>query len=244
MKSQDSGVFLIRIANERGEPRLTPKLLGELKAGLERARSHSLVALAGPDTASFCEGMDLNAFAGGAASPEEASRSYAALCEALASFPRPIVALVGKGAAMGGGAGIAACCDVVIAGAGARFGLPEAAVGLIPAVALPWIARRIGVQRATVLAIGAKVLEAQEAAAWGLVDILSDDPEKALEGVAKRIARMDARAVAEIRAMALRLSPPYADREAMDAFARLAASPETRARVARFLAGGTPWEEK
>jgi hypothetical protein len=44
--------------------------------------------------------------------------------------------------------------------------------------------------------------------------------------------------------MAQRLSPPYKDREAMEAFVALAASPETRARVARFLAGGTPWEEK
>lgn len=93
--------------------------------------------------------------------------------EALANFPRPTIAVV-RGAAYGGAVGLAACCDIVIATGNARFCLSEARLGLLPAVIMPYLARRMLPGHLRQAALTSRVINAVEAQASGLVDVVAD----------------------------------------------------------------------
>src|SRR5205814_4751005 len=110
----------------------------------------------------------------------------------------PVFALV-DGPALGGGLGVAASADVVLATRRAVFGLPEALIGLIPVFALPPVAARAGIARARLLAMGGPTLNADEALRIGLVDEVVDDLEAATARYAARLARMDARSIGAVK---------------------------------------------
>lgn len=75
-----------------------------------------------------------------------------------------------QGPALGGGAELAAFCDLVIAAAEATFGVPETRVGVFPPIAVLHFPRRVGPARALQLILSGEVLPASEAARIGLVD--------------------------------------------------------------------------
>ena len=131
----------------------------------------------------FCAGGDFAKFRQLIATPlppdgldpiASANRAFGALLEALASLEVPTVAVV-EGAAMGGGVGLAAVCDFVLAAAGARFATPEVTLGLPPAQIAPFVARRLGEAKAKRLLLTGETLEAAAAQALGLVDAIAAD---------------------------------------------------------------------
>ena len=149
-------------------------LVAELTAALdglaqdERARVVVLSAQ-GP---SFSAGADLNwmkAMAG-YSHPEnlEDARRLARLMRALNDLPKPTVALV-QGPAYGGGVGLVACCDIVIAVEEAKFCLSEVKLGLIPAVISPYVVSTIGEAAARRYFLTAEAFSAWEAQRLGLV---------------------------------------------------------------------------
>ena len=76
---------------------------------------------------------------------------------------------------MGGGAGLACAADLSIGVAGARFGFPEAAIGLVPGQILPFVAARIGVPAARRLMLTGERIDGTEAHRIGLLDYLVQD---------------------------------------------------------------------
>lgn len=88
---------------------------------------------------------------------------------AFAELPMPVVARV-HGAALGGGAGLLAVSDIVVAADDAKFGFTEARLGILPAVISPYVVGRIGSTAARRLFLGAQRIDAQEAHRIGLVD--------------------------------------------------------------------------
>ena len=88
--------------------------------------------------------------------------------DSILNFPRPTIAIV-KGAAYGGAVGITACCDYAVALDNARFSLSEVRIGLIPAVIMPYLAKKISHQALRRLALSGRVFSAQEAINYGLV---------------------------------------------------------------------------
>jgi methylglutaconyl-CoA hydratase len=76
------------------------------------------------------------------------ARALARLMQTLNELPMPTVARV-NGAALGGGAGLVACCDIAIASEAASFGTTEARLGIIPAEIIDGTAQRIARLRAT-----------------------------------------------------------------------------------------------
>jgi polyketide biosynthesis enoyl-CoA hydratase PksH len=199
------------------------------RLGAELDGPGDVVVLVGGDGV-FCEGLGLD---GDLPDP----LPFARLLARIAAEPRPVVAVV-DGAALGGGCALAAAADLVLATPRATFGLPEVLWGLIPAAALPVVARRVGGVRARLLGLGIPALEADEAVRWGLADAVIPD-EAGAQRHLKRLRRGDPRAVAALKALTGRLGEADYLEEAARRFAALAASSETQARLGRAV----PWAE-
>ncbi len=180
----------------------------------------------------FCTGMEL----------EESGQA----ADGMAAFVRCLLALrLGPpavawvdGAARGGGLGLAAACDVVVAGPGASFSLPEALWGLIPGAIAPLLAERLSPQKLRRLALTAESLDAQQAQELGLVDLLAEKPAAA-ERQLRALQRVEAGA-AQLLAVDDGLEGAIR-RGAHQSLQRLEL-PEPRRRIAAWLDGEVPWQ--
>jgi isohexenylglutaconyl-CoA hydratase len=151
----------------------------------------------------FCAGGDFASFQALLATPAAAgapdpiahnNRGFGRLLTRLADLPVPTIAVV-AGAAAGGGTGLAAACDIVLAHTSATFATPETTLGFPPAQIAPFVAARIGRQRAARLLCEGRRLDAQEAVASGLADRVVDDADLALLEQLKRLDRTEPAAV-------------------------------------------------
>ncbi len=95
----------------------------------------------------------------------------ARMLKALHDVPALTCAIV-EGAAMGGGAGIVAACDMAVAVEGARFAFAEVKLGLIPATIAPYVIEAVGARRARQLFLTANIFDADYAAHAGLIDMV------------------------------------------------------------------------
>jgi methylglutaconyl-CoA hydratase len=114
------------------------------------------------------------------------ARSMAAMFQALDTLPIPLVGRI-HGAALGGGAGLAAVCDIVIASDTAQFGFTEAKLGILPAVISPFTVAKIGASAARELFLTAARFDAARAREIGLVHAVC--PESDLDSTVDRYAR-------------------------------------------------------
>lgn len=108
----------------------------------------------------------------------------------IQGMKKPVIAAV-NGYALGGGLELALACDFILAAESARLGLPEVTLGVLPGFGgTQTLARAIGPARAKELIFTGRVLTAQEALGWGLVNAVCPDMElmdRAME-VARKIA--------------------------------------------------------
>jgi methylglutaconyl-CoA hydratase len=127
---------------------------------------------------SFCAGADLGWMAKAVAYNREENRrdaeDLARMLETLDVLPVPLLARV-HGAALGGGAGLAAVCDIVIAADSATFGFTEAKLGIIPAVISPYVVHKIGPSAARELFLTGARFSAKRARRIGLVHKVVDE---------------------------------------------------------------------
>lgn len=96
------------------------------------------------------------------------AEAMAAMFRAIDRCPKPVVARV-QGAALGGGVGLCAVADVVVAADDAIFGFTEVKLGILPAVISPFVLSKIGVSHARALFLTGERFDARRAAAIGLV---------------------------------------------------------------------------
>ena len=152
------------------------------------------VILAG-DGPSFCAGADIAwmraAMALDVEGNEQDAMAMADMFETLDTCPVPVIARV-QGAALGGGMGLCAVADFVVAEAGARFGFTETRLGILPAVIAPFVIAKIGETHARALFPGGRRFDAVRAQRIGLV-------HKVVEGDAALDAAVDA-AIADVLA--------------------------------------------
>lgn len=208
-----------------------PDRLNALDAALTRALLAALKEAAADPTAravlltgegrAFCAGADTGEMAALTPANEALIAERAALTRdvhaLLAAMPKPVVAAA-RGAAVGGGAGLAIACDMVVAGSDLRFGYPELRHGLVPALVMTGLQRHLGAKRAFELVSLGALLGAEEALALGLVNrVVEPDAVRgaALE-IAEAWAAAPAEAMAATKALFRRVADlPYAD--ALDA---------------------------
>lgn len=126
----------------------------------------------------FCAGADINMMRdAGANTPEENRRDSERLdrlFHGLWSHPCFTIGAV-QGVALGGGAGLVACCDYVAATANVRIALSEGKLGILPAVIGPYVYRRLGSATFRRLAMQASRVEADEALRIGFVECVVDN---------------------------------------------------------------------
>ena len=99
----------------------------------------------------------------------EDSLKLAELFFLMYSLPKPIVARV-NGAAIGGGAGLVAVCDIAIAAESAKFSLSEVKLGLVPACISPYVVRKVGEGKCREFFLTGERLTAKRALEAGLVN--------------------------------------------------------------------------
>lgn len=135
---------------------------------------------------SFSAGADLNWMrrtAEHSAAENRADALRAAhLMRALDQLPKPTIARV-HGAALGGGVGLVACCDIAVAADPAMFGLSEVRLGIVPAVISPYVVAAIGSRNARRYFLTGERFTADEARHIGLVHevVASGDLDAAIE---------------------------------------------------------------
>jgi methylglutaconyl-CoA hydratase len=151
-------------------------LIAELRAvfdGFDREGPMALrvVVLAG-EGPSFCAGADISWMRAAMSLDREANEqdamALADMLEAIDTCPVPVVARV-HGAALGGGMGLCAVSDIVIAESGTRFGFTETRLGILPAVIGPFVIAKIGESHARALFPGGRRFDAVRAQRIGLV---------------------------------------------------------------------------
>lgn len=103
------------------------------------------------------------------------SQGLAELMHTIYTLKKPTVAVV-QGAAFGGGVGLVACCDIVVASERASFCLSEVKLGLIPAVISPYVVKAIGERQAQRYFLTAERFKAPQAKEYGLVhEVVAED---------------------------------------------------------------------
>lgn len=153
--------------------------------------------------------------------------------------PKPVIGKI-HGAALGGGAGLAAVCDIVIASADAVFGFTEVKLGIIPAVISPFVLAKIGTSHARALFVTGERFEAKRALHIGLVHevVVADTLDVCIERIVNEILSAGPSAVAAAKALIPHVSATSYD-DTLDltaqAIAKQRTSPEGQEGLRAFL---------
>ena len=159
----------------------------------------------------FCAGADLNEFSSLTPDQPEAVLERAALTARLQTrmqqLPVPVVSAV-RGAAVGGGAGLAIGADLVVAGSDLKFGYPELKHSIVPALVMTGLVRHLGRKLAFELVSTGRLLTASEALSYGLVNQVVEPAEivPAALSVAQRWASVEPRALAAAKDLFYRVA--------------------------------------
>jgi methylglutaconyl-CoA hydratase len=150
------------------------RLAAALRASFEELGADPavrVVVLAGAGTA-FCAGGDVNWMRAGGRLPKEQNledaKGFVSAYAAIDRCPKPVVARV-QGAAYGGGAGLVAVADIVVAAAGTQFSFPEVKLGIVPAAISPYVVSKIGWSWARRWFLSGEKFDADTALRLGLV---------------------------------------------------------------------------
>lgn len=158
---------------------------------------------------------------------------------AIDRCPKPVIGRI-HGAALGGGAGLAAVCDTVIASSDAVFGFTEVKLGIIPAVISPFVLAKIGVSHARALFLSGERFDAKRAHHIGLVHevVVADTLDVCIERVVNEILSAGPEAVAAAKSLvSVVREASYAESRDLtaEAIAKQRTSPEGQEGLRAFL---------
>ncbi len=169
-------VAVIALNRPEAKNALNSELLGSLLSHLEDLRLDQTVGaivITGRGGV-FCAGADLKEAAQAMSDSDfwggyDRTNLSLRLHQWLPKFPKPVIAAV-NGYAVAGGCGVAMSCDLVVAGADAKFGYPEVKRGLVAAMVLVRLTRLMGQRQALELLLTGRTIGAEEALSLGLVN--------------------------------------------------------------------------
>jgi methylglutaconyl-CoA hydratase len=126
-----------------------------------------------------------------------------AMLDAIDGCPAPVVARV-QGHALGGGCGLVACCDIVIAEPSAQFAFSEVKLGIVPAVISPFALAKIGASAARRYFVTGERFSADVALRIGLVHEVADDLDAAADAALRELLSAGPEAARAAKALARR----------------------------------------
>lgn len=196
VKKEDNGVCHLSLNRPELHNAFNDEFISELTNFLKELKKDTscrLLVLKG-EGKSFCAGADLNWMKAMKDYSDEEnyqdSVRLANLFEELNSMPMPVMASV-AGATLGGGTGLVANCDFVIASSEAKFGFTEVGLGLVPAVISPFVMAKIGESYARAYFLSGERFGANEAMKMQLVHkvVKADDLKEATDKQIERFLR-------------------------------------------------------
>jgi len=186
--AHEGGVVTVTLHNPARKNAIGPAMVNELLHALADAAADAtarVIVITGSGDA-FCAGGDFAQMTGGAAADALPPKGdYADLLLAMTGSPKPIIARV-NGHAMGGGLGLVAASHFAVAARGAKLGTPEVNVGLFPMMIMAVLQRVMPRRRLLEMMLLGERMEADDAAALGLVSRAVDAAE--LDAAVKQIA--------------------------------------------------------
>ena len=191
----------------------------------------------------FCTGMDLE----GVVQDEQLSADespYMNLLKRFSSIDKVVIAEV-DGTVMAGGMGLVAASDLVFSTTRSTFNLSEALWGLLPAMVMPFLIRRVGFQSAYRLTLTTETINATQAQAIHLVDELGDDIQPRIQAMSRRLSRVHVETIGNLKAYFRKMWIVTAEMEktAVAELARLTQDPRVVENITNFVESGeVPWE--
>lgn len=229
----DDGIARVTLARPDVRNAFNAELITELRAAFERL-SHDAsvraIVLAGEGKV-FCGGADINWMRGALAlSYDENVADAEVMSDMFRAIDRCGKPVIGRihGAALGGGAGLAAVCDIVVASDEAIFGFTEVKLGIIPAVISPFVLAKIGVSHARALFLTGERFDAARAQTIGLVHqvVGVNDLDVTIEGILAELRTAGPHAIAAAKALI-----PHVREASYDASRAITASAIAKQRV-------------
>jgi enoyl-CoA hydratase len=196
LAEREAGLATLTLNRPQKRNALSIELREALAAALAEQAADDDVAcllLTGAGSA-FCAGMDVTQFGGDAGHRQRLVDSSIACFEAVARFPKPLVAFV-NGPAIAGGFALSLLCDVRVAAPQARMGFPELGRHIPPSYAAARAALPDALARE--LCLTGRVLDAPEAQRRGVVSAIGD--RAAADGLAREIAAAPRAATREVK---------------------------------------------
>lgn len=249
----DAPVCTIQIYRPEAKNTINNVLLQEMTQVLTALESSdcNVVVLEGlPEV--FCFGADFNAMAqanqtGGAAQnrADNNPEFLYDLWQRLATGPFITVAHV-RGTVNAGGVGFVAACDLVVADKSVTFALSELLFGLIPACVMPFLVRKIGMQKAHYLTVTTQTIDANKAAEWGLIDDLGDNSKPLLRKHLMRLRRMNNKTIMRYKKFINGINPILTNVKdiALETNAEVFSDEENLLAIRRYVEQGIfPWEK-
>ncbi|QRQ87050.1 enoyl-CoA hydratase/isomerase family protein [Cupriavidus oxalaticus] len=183
----DGAVFRIELNRSDARNPLSAEMVTALSKAVDRAEQMDDVRVilftaagkafsAGGDLGNITDRLAVKPGADGRDPIAVGNRRYGEFLSRLAQSPKVTVACV-NGAAMGGGAGLVCAVDIAVGSPAARFGFPEAGIGLVPGQILPFVSARVGDQVARRLMLTGERINGVEAHRIGLLDYLAQSEE-------------------------------------------------------------------
>ena len=201
---RDGAVLRVTLARPERRNAFDATLIARLHDAFSDVGDARAVVLTG-EGPSFCAGADVDWQRASidlslAENVQDALGLYRMLA-AVDRCPAPVIAGV-HGYALGGGSGLAACADVVVAAPDAVFGFTEVRLGIAPAVISPFVLAKIGAQARRYFTTGER-FDAEAALRIGLVHELADDVAGAVARIVREVLQSGPAAVRAAKRLAL-----------------------------------------
>jgi methylglutaconyl-CoA hydratase len=202
---RDGGLLRITLARPETRNAFDAALIAELAEAFVDVGKARAVLLAG-EGPSFCAGADVEWMRASAELDYDANVADAnalrGMLEAIDRCPAPVVARV-QGHALGGGAGLVACSDIVVADERAVFAFSEVKLGIVPAVISPFALAKIGPSAARRYFVTGERFDAATALRIGLVHEVAHDLDAGVEAVLAELESAGPRAARHAKRLVL-----------------------------------------
>lgn len=174
VENNKKGVTTVTMTRPEVHNAFNAEMIAEMTSAFEALDKNpdTLIIVLQSEGESFSAGADINwmkdMVKATQAENQEDSLKLAALMRAINFCGKAVIAKV-QGLALGGGVGLIACCDIVIANEQAKFGLTEAKLGLVPAVISPYVVDAISARHSRRYFQTAEIFTAQKGYEMGLI---------------------------------------------------------------------------